>query len=112
MTARRDYYADGTLVLMTSANAILATFGLSASGGTVAGDVWTITLDATTVNAAAGGVAAKAEIRRSAANGGGNPITGLTVGTTGTDVVLDNTNLAAGQQVQITGATITHAPNP
>lgn len=112
MTARRDYYAGGTLVLMTAASAVLATFTLTAGGGAIAGDVWTLAFAATTVSATAAGVATKAEIRRSAANGGANPITGLTVATSAADIIIDNTNIANGQQVQVTSATITHAPNP
>lgn len=32
MTATRDYFANGTLEIQTSGDAVLATFGLSASG--------------------------------------------------------------------------------
>jgi len=33
---------------------------------------------------------------------------GLTVGTAGTDIVIDNVNIAVGQNVNITAGTITH----
>lgn len=33
---------------------------------------------------------------------------GLTVGTTGTDIVIDNVNIAVGQNVNITAGSITH----
>lgn len=52
------------------------------------------------------GVAAAARIRDSA---GTDVITGLTVGTSGTDIVLDNTSINAGQVITINSATITHA---
>ncbi len=36
-------------------------------------------------------------------------ITGLTVGTSATDIILDNTSINTGQTVTINSATITHA---
>ena len=33
---------------------------------------------------------------------------GLTVGTTGTDIIIDNVNIAVGQNVNITAGIITH----
>ena len=36
MTATRDYHANGTVEILTAADAVLATFGLDAAGGTVA----------------------------------------------------------------------------
>lgn len=105
MTAMRDHFANGTLEIMTSADAVLVTFGLSASGGTVAADTWTLTLDAATVAASATGTATKAQIKTS---GGVANITGLTVGTSGTDIVLDNNSIAAAQDVTISSATIAH----
>ena len=53
----------------------------------------------------AGGTAALAEIR----NNAGIVITsGLTVGTSGTDVVLNTTSISAGQNLTISSATLTH----
>lgn len=112
MTATRDQVCGGTagsLVIMTAANAILATFALTTTGGTVTGDTWTLAFGSTTVTAAAAGIAAKAELRN---NGGTAKVLGLTVGTSGADVIIDNTSIASGQQVQVTAAAITHAPNP
>ena len=109
MTASRDDVASGTLILMTSADSILATFALTAGGGTVTGDVWTLAFTAGTVTAGASGTATKATIRNSGTTA---RITGLTVGTTGTDVVLDNNVITSGQSVTLTSATITHAPDP
>ena len=105
ITATRDYFADGTLELLAGAT-VVATFGLSAAGGTIAGDTWTITFDAGTVAAGNAGTINAAQIK----NAGGNAhITGLTVGTSGTDVIVDNTNVNAGQNITVSSASIQHA---
>lgn len=52
------------------------------------------------------GTAAEARIRDS---NGVDIITGLTVGTTGSDINLDSVSITSGQTVTITSATITHA---
>jgi hypothetical protein len=52
------------------------------------------------------GTAAAARIRDS---NNTDIVTGLTVGTSGSDINLDSTSLTAGQTVTITSATITHA---
>jgi hypothetical protein len=107
ITATRDAVANGTLEIGTAGMAaVLATFGLSATGGTVSGSVWTLAFDASTVAAAAAGTAAAARIKEA---GGTARITGLTVGTSGSDINLDNTNIANGQNVTLSSATITHA---
>lgn len=54
----------------------------------------------------ASGTAAAARIRDSDNN---DVITGLTAGTSGADVVLDSTNITAGQMVTINAVTISHA---
>lgn len=107
MTATRDHFADGTLEIGTSGmSTVLATFGLSGTGGSVSGSVWTLAFDAGTVAASASGTAAAARIKNS---GGTANLTGLTVGTSGSDINLDNTNIASGQNVTLSSATITHA---
>lgn len=106
MTATRDYFANGTLEILTAGDILLCTFGLSAGGGTVSGAVWTITFDASTVQAVAAGTAAKAQIKTA---GGSVHLTGLTVGTSGADLILNNASIASGQDVTLTGATITAA---
>lgn len=53
------------------------------------------------------GIAAAARIRT--ASGGTDIVTGLTVGTSGSDINLDSTNITAGQTVTINSFTITHA---
>lgn len=106
MTATRDYFADGTLEIMTSADAVLVTFGLSSGGGSVSGDTWTLAFDADTVAATGTGTAAKAQIKDS--NGDAH-LTGLTVGTSASDIILDNTSINTGQDVTMSSATIQHA---
>lgn len=108
LTATRDAVVSGTLQIGTAGMAsVLATFTLTNPGGTVTNDVWTLAFSASTVAAGATGTAAAARIRNS---GGTNRITGLTVGTSGSDINLDNTSIASGQNVTLTSATITHAP--
>jgi hypothetical protein len=111
MTATRDYFAGGSIEILTSGDALLVTFPISATGGSVATGTWTITFGggstaSHTSAASAGGVAAKAQVKTS---GGNAHITTLTVGTSGTDITLDNTNIASGQNVTINSAAITHA---
>lgn len=106
MTATMDYFANGTLEILTAADAVLATFGLDAAGGSVAGAVWTLVFDASTVTATGTGTAAKAQIKTS---GGSAHITGLTVGTSGSDINLDSVSITTGQSVTLSSATITHA---
>lgn len=106
MTATRDDVANGTLEILTAADALLATYGLDATSGTISGAVWTLVFDASTVAASGTGTPAKAQIKTS---GGVVKITGLTVGTTGTDIVLDSASITSGQNVTLSSATITHA---
>jgi len=107
MTATRDEMADGTIEIGTAGMAtVLVTFGLSGTGGTIGTDTWTMALDAATVAATEAGGAAEAVVKDSV---GTVAISGLTVGTIDTDVVLDNTIIAAGQNVTLNSATIQHA---
>ncbi len=108
ITATRDHFANGTLEILTSADALLATFGLSASGGTISGAVWTLVFDASTVAASASGTAAKAQLKTS---GGTANLTGLTVVVTGGtgDIQLNSLSVTSGQNVTLSSATITHA---
>lgn len=105
--------ASGKLKLFTAADALLATFTLAATAGTVAGagvltfsDANGATAGILNTTASAAGTAAKASITTSADV---DVITGLTVGTTGTDLILDNNVLTNGQAITINSATITHA---
>ncbi|MDX0450699.1 hypothetical protein GOL37_27365 [Sinorhizobium medicae] len=106
MTATRDHFANGTLEILTAADAVLATFGLDAAGGTVSGAVWTLVFDNSTVAAGASGTAAKAQIKT---GGGTAHLTGLTVGTSGSDINLDSVSITSGQNVTLSSATVTHA---
>jgi hypothetical protein len=107
ITATRDNVAAGTLEIGTAGmGSVLATFTLSGTGGTVSGAVWTLAFNASTVTAGATGTAAAAQIKTS---GGVANITGLTVGTSGTDIILDNASITSGQSVTLSSATITHA---
>jgi hypothetical protein len=111
MTATRDYFASGKIEILTSGDALLVEFPISSVGGSVASGTWTLTFGGSATAshssaASAGGVAAKAQIKNS---GGTAHITGLTVGTSGADIILDNTNIAVSQNVTINSASITHA---
>ena len=105
MTATRDHFANGTLEIRAGTTVLVA-FDLTAAGGAVAADTWNLTFDAGTVAATAAGNADNAVIKD---NGGTADLTGLTVGTAGTDVILDNINIAVGQDVTISAASIQHA---
>lgn len=106
LNATRTHFQGGTLVIRNSENAALVTFTLAAEGGSVTDDEWTIAFTNSTVAAGAGGVAHNAVMITS---GDAVDLTGLTVGTSESDVILDNTNIADGQNVTISSAKITHA---
>lgn len=101
--------AAGTLVIGTSslsgATGVLATVNLSTTPATVSGDVLTISGVPLSTTASATGTAEKAELRN---NAGTVIVSGLTVGTSGTDVIISNTAITSGQTVQVTSGTITH----
>lgn len=117
MTAVRDAIDVGTgaptLQIRDSGNVVLATIPLdSTSCGTVsnpsAGVVeLNFTMPQSDTSADATGTAHNAIIR----NGDATPLTvisGLTVGTTGTDIILNSTSISSGQTVEITSAKIRH----
>lgn len=98
--------AAGTLEIGTAAMAsVLATITLSDPCGSVSGDVLTLTFPHSDTSADNTGTAAAARIKDS---NGNVVVSGLTVGTSGTNVVLDNTSITAGQTVTINSGTITH----
>lgn len=113
MTAVRDAIdagvGAGTLEIGTTAmGTVLAVFQLVEPCGTVSGAVLTLDFDPdiSDVSADATGTAAAAQIK----DGSGVAIiTGLTVGTSGTDIILDSTSITAGQTVTLTTGTLTHA---
>lgn len=103
----------GKLKLFTAADALLATFTLGNPAGTVGGagvltfaDANGATAGILNTTASAAGTATKATLTTSADV---DVVTGLTVGTSGTDLILDNNVLALSQAITINSATITHA---
>lgn len=102
---------SGKLKLFTAADALLGTFTLAATAGTVTGSVLTFsdangaTAGILNTTASAAGTATKATITTAADV---DVVTGLTVGTTGTDFLMDNNALASGQAITINSATLTH----
>lgn len=112
MTAVRDTIDGGTgagvLQIGTSAmGTVLAEFTLNDPCGTVSGSVLTLSgFPKSDTSANATGTAAAARIRDSSGN---DVITGLTVGTSGSDINLDSVSITTGQTVTLNSATITHA---
>lgn len=100
--------ANGKLEIGTAGMAsVLATITLGATAGTVSNGVITLSgLPVSDLAADAAGIAAAARIRTST---NVDVITGLTVGMSAADIVLDNTNIAVAQQVSVNAATLTHA---
>ena len=101
---------SGSIVIGTSAlsgsTGVLVTFPLSATPGTVAGAVLTISGTPLTNTASGTGTAALAEIRN---NAGTVVVSGLTVGLSGTDLIINATAISTGQAVTLTSGTITHS---
>lgn len=112
MTAVRDQIdlgsGPGVLQIGTAGMAtVLAEITLGDPSGTVSGAVLTLSgFPRSDTSANATGTAAAARIRDSS---GTDVITGLTVGTSAADIILDNTSINSGQTVTINSATITHA---
>lgn len=97
-----------TLEIGTAAmGAVLATFTFADPSGTAASGVLTFDFDPDLEATASGtGTAAAAQIK----DGDGTVvISGLTVGTSGTDIVLDSVSITSGQTVTLATGTITHA---
>lgn len=102
--------AAGTLVVGTSAlsgaTGVLATFTLNTTPATVTGDTLTISGTPLSATASASGTAALAELRN---NAGTVILSGLSVGTSGTNVIINpSTTITSGQTCQVTSCTITH----
>lgn len=104
--------AGATAVLeigTTGMATVLATIPLAnpiAPAATGAG-VLALTMPQSDTSADASGTAAAARIRT--ATGGTDIITGLTVGLSAADVILDSLTITAGQTVTINSASFTHA---
>lgn len=111
-TASTGSATAGNLVIGTSSlsggTGVLATIALPTAPFTVSGTGTVIaTLQGVplSVAASASGTAAKAELRT---NGGTVIVTGLTVGTSGSDINLTSTSITSGQTVTVTSGVITH----
>lgn len=100
--------SPGKLKIRDGSNNILATLTLADPCGAAAAGVLTFDFDPyiSDTSADASGTAANAIITDSADT---TVISGLTVGTSGTDIVLDSVAITAGQTVTITAGTIIHA---
>ena len=102
--------ASGKLVIGTSAlsgaTGVLATITLGSSAfGVSANGVITLSGVPLSATASAGGTAALAEIRTSA---DATVVSGLTVGTSASDIIVGTTTIASGNTVQVNSGTITH----
>lgn len=99
----------GKLVIGTSAlsgaTGVLVEIDLAGPSATKTGGVLTFSGLPKTGTAAATGTAAKAELRDSDDN---TVASGLTVGTSGADIVINSVSIVSGQSVQIDTGTITH----
>ncbi len=84
---------------------VLATFDLETDPFSISGGIATLEGVPLTATATATGAAAKAEIRN---NAGTVIANGLTVGTSGTHIIVPNTSIYTGGDVVVTAGTITH----
>lgn len=100
----------GSLVIGTSglsgATGVLVTIALPNPAATVSGAVMTLAGVPLSNNASATGTAALAEFRN---NAGTVIVSGLTVGTSSTDIILNSVSITSGQAVTVTAGTITHS---
>jgi len=101
--------AAATLVIGTSAlsgaTGVLCTITLADPAGTVSGAVLTLAGMPKSAIASATGTAAKAELRDST---GAVVVSGLTVGVSASDIIINSVAISSGQTVQINSGTITH----
>lgn len=99
----------GTAVLeigTTGMASTLVSFNLSNPAGTVSGDVLTGSSMPKTATAGNSGAAAEARIKD---RGGNIIVSGLTVGTSGTNVIISpSTTITGGQTCNLTALTLTH----
>lgn len=103
--------AAGTLVigdstLNGSTGGVLATLTLSATAGTVSGNVFTLSGVPLSATASATGTAAKAELRN---NAGAVIVSGLTVGTAGADINLGSVAISSGQTLTVNSGSLSHS---
>jgi hypothetical protein len=100
----------GSLVIGTSAlsgsTGVLATLTLNATPGTVTSGVFTLDASGVTSTASGTGTAALAELRDAS---GAVICSGLTVGSSSADIIINAVSVSAGQEVTLTSGTITHS---
>lgn len=111
MTAVRDQIdlgaGAGILKIRDSGNVVLASITLADPSGTITNDVLTFSgFPRSDTSADATGTANNAIITDSA---GTTVISGLTVGLSASDIILDSLSITTGQTVTLNSATITHA---
>jgi hypothetical protein len=112
MTAVRDQIDAGSgpgvlQIGTTGMGTVLVEVTLDDPSGTISGDILSLSnFPRSDTSANATGTAAAARIRDSS---GTDVITGLTVGLSAADVILDSVFITAGQQVTINTAAFTHA---
>ena len=107
MAATRDEFVNGSLEIQDADGVALAIFTLSGTAGTVSTDIWTLEFVDTTVSAAASGTATQSVLKDA---GGVVRLSGLVAGLEApADVILDNTSINAGQDVNLSVAQIQHA---
>lgn len=104
MTGVRDLLNGGKLEILDGA-AVLVTYTLNGSSGSVSNDTLTFSFASTVIAATGTGTADGARFRTSA---NADVVTGLTVGTAATDIIIDNTNINSGQNIELTSVTLTH----
>ena len=97
----------GTVEICSAAYAaVLVTFTLSDPSGTVSTDTLTLSGMPKSANAGNSGTAAVARIKES---GGTVIVNNLTVGTSGTDLIISSTSITSGNPYNLNSGTITHA---
>jgi hypothetical protein len=99
---------NGLLVIGTSslsgATGVLITVTLQKPSFSISAGVATLLGTPLSATASASGTAALAELRDSAGN---TIVSGLTVGTSGTDIIVNNTAIVNGESVSISSGTVT-----
>jgi hypothetical protein len=105
-----DALGAGALIVigtsaLSGASGVLASIPMASPSFTIASGVMTLASVPRSVVATGAGVAAKAELRTS---GSVVVASGLTVGTSGADFIINATSISVGQTVQCTSGTITH----
>ena len=99
----------GTLVIGTNAlsgsTGVLATITLQNPAGVASGTTLTLSGLPISSTASATGTAALAELRN---NAGTVIVSGLTVGTSSADIIINSVSIATGQTVQLTSGVINH----